>query len=498
MMDDTSENLPNLLQTAVYEQTLRLYHEGRHEEILESIDAVIPDALSIPMLSVAASSAYILKHYTRTEAILRNILALNPTAETYNDLGVILKTLKRFDEALSVYRKAIEIAPKNATLFNNIANVFKELDAFKDAEAAYIQAITLNPAYANAHHNLGKLYKEFNLYEKAEYSYREALRYEPGSIEAQANLGYLLLSEGRFEEGWPLYETRYDLSLNPTFASPDVSAPRWQGESLKGKSILIVPEQGYGDEIQFVRYLPLLKRHSPSRIILMCKPPLHRLFSVLEAIDHIITSVEEAPAYDCWSYLLSLPMYLHTTLDTIPAQLPYLHLHDTWMDKRLGLNTHDYRVGVVWRGSSLHDNDANRSLPDLSSLSPLWSLRGVTYVSLQKELSDQETETLDTLGIINMGKNLRDFADTATVISQLDLIISVDTAVAHLSGAVGKECWVLLPAQGCDWRWMRDRNDSPWYPGIVRLFRQTIPREWKEPLTEIVEALSDHIALPIG
>lgn len=483
-----------LLQSVVYEHALKLYHERNYSEILQSIDTLMPETLSISFFTVAAASAYALKQYDDVEKILRKIIELdkkNPDA--YNDLGIILKTLKRYDEALEVYTKAITLSPANAILFNNIANVFKETGSFEQAEAAYMQAITLDPAYVNAHRNLGMLYKESRRNQEAEVSYRHALHHDPECIHTQANLGYLLLEEGRYEEGLQFYETRYDQRINPTFPVCDFSYPMWRGEPLEGKSILIVPEQGYGDEIQFVRYLSLLKHHGASHITLLCKPPLKRLFSMIPDIDRLIVSLDEAPKHDYWSFLLSLPLHLNTTLSTIPAQLPYLTLSQEWFEGKPTLPKNNYTIGLIWKGSCVHENDLNRSLPELSTLAPLWNIPGVTYVSLQKERSNEDADFLSSHSMIDMSHQLDDFADTAAIISTLDLIICVDTAIAHLSGALGKPCWVLLPYKGCDWRWLRERSDSPWYPDTLRLFRQSSPRNWDETIAHVADALSHHV-----
>jgi ADP-heptose:LPS heptosyltransferase len=259
-----------------------------------------------------------------------------------------------------------------------------------------------------------------------------------------------------------------------------------------------MPEQGYGDEIQFVRYVSLLKKLGASRITLMCKPALKKLFSTLYDVDKVIVSIDEIEKHDYWSFLLSLPFYLNTTLETIPAQMPYLKIQDEWINKKLVLRDKNYKVGLVWSGSSLHGNDINRSLPGLFSLAPLWTITGITYVSLQKEYSLNDMDVHESKQpMVDMGKNIEDFADTAVVISELDLVICVDTAVAHLAGALGKTCWILLPHTNSDWRWMNERNDSPWYPGTIRLFRQTTPHSWDATITEVAMMLSAYAKKPL-
>lgn len=443
----------------------------------------------LTLLKSALSNAYALGRYDEAEKFLRMILTIQPDAiDAYNDLGIILKVLERPNEAISVYQQALELDPNNVKLHNNLANIFKENCDFQPAEHHYHQALAHDPTYVDAYRNLGMLYKEFHCYDNAEASYRQALLHDPKSIKTQANLSFLLLEQGRFEEGWKLYETRYDPQINSTFFHPELSFSQWSGESLEERSILILPEQGYGDEIQFIRYLSELKQRGASRITLLCKAPLKRLFSTLDTIDRIITSVEEIEEHDYWSFLLSLPLHMNTTLDTIPAYLPYLSVRGEWIDHPIR-QSNTFNIGIIWRGSASHDNDHNRSLSTLSMLEPLWKITATTFFSLQKELSSEDATLLADTPIIDLSMRMDDFADTAALISQLDLVICVDTAIAHLCGGLAKPCWVLLPSTLCDWRWLQKREDSPWYPGVIRLFRQRSPNRWDETITEVADAL---------
>lgn len=445
------------------------------------------------VLHSALSNAYALGRYDEAEKFLRMILTIQPDyVDAYNDLGIMLKVQNRPDEAIEVYRQALTLDPNNPKLHNNLANIFKENGDFEPAESHYLSALLHDPTYVDAHRNLGMLYKEFHRYDEAEASYRQALRYDPESIKTQSNLGFLLLEQGRFEEGWKLYETRYDPRINPAFFAPDLPFPQWSGESLENRSILILPEQGFGDEIQFVRYLRELKNRGASRITLLCKAPLVRLFSTLTYVDRVISEVDEIKAHDYWSFLLSLPLHMHTTLDTIPAQLPYLSVNEAWINYRI-THSDTFNIGIVWRGSASHDNDRNRSLSSLAVLEPLWRIEGTTFYSLQKELSAEDAALLADTPIIDLSARMDDFADTAALISQLDLVICVDTAVAHLCGALAKPCWVLLPYTLCDWRWLQEREDSPWYPDVMRLFRQSSPNGWDETIAEVTDALEKRV-----
>lgn len=445
----------------------------------------------LSLLQSALSGAYALERYDEAEKFLRMILNIKPGyVDAYNDLGIMLKVQNRPDEAIEVYQQALALDPDNAKLHNNLANIFKENGDFAPAESHYRHALRSDPSYVDAHRNLGMLYKEFHRYDDAESCYRNALAYDSLSIKTQANLSFLLLEQGRFEEGWKLYETRYDPQINPAFFAPNLPFPQWSGEALKKRSILILPEQGYGDEIQFVRYLSELKKRGASRISLLCKASLKRLFSSLDAIDRVITTLEEIEEHDYWSFLLSLPLHLGTTLETIPAHLPYLSVNNEWIDHCIARDD-TLNVGIVWRGSASHDNDRNRSLNSLAMLEPLWRVSGTSFYSLQKELNPEDATFLEGQPIIDLSPYMDDFAATAALISQLDLVICVDTAIAHLCGALGKECWVLLPSMLCDWRWLEERKDSPWYPNVMRLFRQH--NGWDETITRVADALEKRL-----
>jgi hypothetical protein len=341
---------------------------------------------------------------------------------------------------------------------------------------------------------LGVALKELGHLDGAVASFRRALEINPDLAEAHLNLSSLLLSLGQYADAWPKYETRYHTNINGRYVIlPDVSFPQWQGEPLTGKSLVIWPEQGFGDEIQFARYIPLLKIRGVSRITLVCKSPLKALLGTLEGVDAVVSQSEAAslPFHDYWTFSMSLPLHFATTVETIPSGLPYLSVLperlDVWRDR---LPTGGLKVGLVWKGSAGHKNDANRSLPSLSTLATLWSVPGVTFVSLQKGQGEEEAATPPAgQPIVNMGSGIQDFADTAAIVAQLDLVICIDTAIAHLAGALGKPCWVLLPASGTDWRWLRERTDSPWYPDVMRLFRQTKADDWAATIGEVAQTL---------
>jgi len=415
-------------------------------------------------------------------------------AEAYSNLGNILKDLGQLDNASANYRKALKIKPDYAEAHYNLGNTLIDIDQIEGAVASFQRALEIKPDFAEAYSNLGSALKDLGQIEGAMASYRHALEIKPDFAEAYFNLGLLLLSLGRYAEAWPKYEARY----HPNFKGsnsilPDVSFPQWQGEPLTGKSIVIWPEQGFGDEIQFARYIPMLKIRGASCITLVCKSPLKVLLGTLEGVNAVVSQSEAASLsiHDYWTFPMSLPLHFATTVETIPARLPYLDVLPERMNLWRGrLPAGVMKVGLVWKGSALHKNDANRSLPSLSTLAPLWSVPGVIFVSLQKGQGEDEAATPPAgQPIVHMGAGIQDFADTAAIVAQLDLVICIDTAIAHLAGALGKPCWVLLPAIRVDWRWLHERTDSPWYPGVLRLFRQTKTRDWAATISEVTQAL---------
>ena len=439
-----------------------------------------------------------LRRFEEAEASFRQAIVLKPghVGAHYN-LGLLLQELQRFEEAEAAYCQAIALKPCYVDAHNNLGALLQKLKRFEEAEAAYRQAIALRPGDVEAHNNLGNLFLELKRFPEAEAAYCQALVFQPGDIEVQWNFGLFLLILGRFEEAWPLYEIRYHPeNKERRIFPPSLPFPQWQGESLVGKSILVYPEQGFGDEIQFARYVSLFKARGASRVTLACKPPLRPLLQTVAGVDRVVVLAEDhaVEASDFWVFPLSLPLRFHTTLDTIPVELPYLaadpELVEHWLPR---LPPSPFRIGLVWKGSGGHKNDANRSLPGLSALAPLWSVPEVSFVSLQKGQGEEEAlSPPENQPLLNLGAEIRDFADTAAIISQLELVICVDTAIAHLAGALGKPCWVLLPAIGTDWRWLQERADSPWYPGVLRLFRQEQAEDgWGSTVARVAAALGE-------
>ena len=488
-------NLGNLLKT------LKRLDEA--EEAYRGAIAVMPD-----YAEAYSNLGNLLKEQQRleeAETAYRRAIALMPDcADTHMNLGVLLKNQKRLEEAEVTYRCAIAVKPNDAELYSDLGVLLVEEKRLEEAEAAYHQAIALKPDYAEAYSNLGNLLQAKKYPDESEVTYRRAITLKPDFVEAYWNLSLLLLKRGRFMEGWREYEARYDpakkdrsMSPPPTLIGGASLPPQWQGESLQDKVLLIWPEQGLGDEIQFVRYLPLLKARGLKHLTLACKPPLKTLFAAQSLADRVISiddwRPEMAAEFDYWCYPLSLPLHFQTTLDNLPATIPYLTSApdriEHWSTR---LPQAAFRIGLVWKGRPTHKNDTNRSLPSLTTLVSLWSLPGIAFISLQKGSGEDEAcDPPVNQPLIHLGSEIADFADAAAILSQLDLLICVDTATAHLAGALGVPCWVLLPDYGTDWRWLEERTDSPWYPQVMRLFRQTSNSDWDSVVACVVDELKE-------
>ena len=434
------------------------------------------------------------KRFPEAEACYRRALKIRPDhPNAHANLGIVFKEIKRFAEAEAAYQRALEIRPDYAEAHANLGNLFMEVKRFPEAEAAYRRALAIRPERAEIRSKLGNVLYETKRFAEAEAAYRQASS-RPDYVDARWNLGLLLLHTGRFAEGWPLYEARYDEKNSAACVrKPAVAYPQWQGESLDGKSIVVHCELGFGDSIQFVRYLPLLNAMGARRITVICGQPLRALVESIDAVDTVLTPEQMAivPAHDYWAFLLSLPLHFATTLDSMPNAVPYVRpaadrIH-AWEAR---LPAPGLRIGLVWKGNPRHQNDRNRSLPSLAALAPLWNVPGAHFVSLQKGQGEDEAATPPPMQpLTHVGTDIRDFADSAAIIAQLDLVICVDTAIAHLAGALGTPCWILLPRVGTDWRWLEDRTDSPWYPKTMRLFRQRHQDDWTDTILEVAEAL---------
>lgn len=388
--------------------------------------------------------------------------------ETTFEAGAELQKAGRFAEAAEVYQRlADEVLTVNLAI--NLGICLTETGDFARAQHFLSLAAGKRPENADVQRLLGAALAEGGRTDEAEAAFRAGLAAKPGDEATLLALGGLHLSLGRYDQGWPLLDAR--VALHPGVVPQiSLSFPEWRGESLVGKSLLIWVEQGFGDQIQMARFTRELKARGASRITLGARPPLAHLFSTLASVDVVVPVAAKTKisveTHDYWTRCFSLPGRLGVTLETLPAQ-PYLAAPE---DRRARWSGHakGARAGLVWRVSTTGFNARHKALPD--DLAQRLLDRGL--ISLQPEDSGAE-----------------DFADTAAIIETLDLVISVDTAVAHLAGAMGKPCWTILPYVHCDWRWLRDRSDSPWYP-TMKLYRRSDPHDW----TEVVERVLDDLA----
>jgi Tfp pilus assembly protein PilF len=425
------------------------------------------------------------------EIVLRLALQLQPgMAEAHGNLAWLLEHSARQREAENHYRHALRIQPLEMQTYLNFGAMLTAQKRFAEAEAVYRKALSLAPDTPQLLSNLGVLLACTKREPEAEQCYRRALALSPAYRTARFNLAYVLLRRGDYEEGWSCLEAR-----EPSIHLEDkLSCPRWGGEALDGKSILIGFEAGHGDMIQFCRYTALLKQRGARHVAVLCHPGLKTLFARLRGVDHIVGMNEPLPGivWDYWTLPMSLPFHFGTRHDTIPSALPYLSASPERIARWktiIGDPDNRLRVGLVWKGNPKHENDEDRSLPSLAALSPLKQVAGVRFFSLQKGKAAIEAK-LPEVPLTDLTDGIADFEDTAAIVTQMDLVIAVDTAVAHLAGALGKRCWVLLPEYKTDWRWLTDTAASPWYPQVMRLFRQKTAGDWGTTIVEVSQALS--------
>ena len=411
------------------------------------------------------------------------------------NLGVALRKLNRDRDAEAVYRRGIDIAPDDTGLLSNLGSLLSQEGQLDEAIALFNRALAIRPDFTDAHVNLSIALRDANRFAESAVAAQNALRYDPNSAEAHTNLSHALLLLGDFTNGFAEYEWRFKV---PGFPTPlrDFGRPSWHGEPLAGRSIMLHDEQGVGDGIQFARYARILKEMG-ARVIIECNTQALRLFQGLIGADAVVGRFSPPPPFDYHAPLMSLPHRLGASLDNIPADVPYLRpepeLVERWGARLAELATtgeNRFKVGLVWAGSPEHRNDHNRSLP-LATLAPLSTIPNVQLFSVQKGPGMAQLSNAP-MPVVDLGAEIGDFADTAAILTHLDLLITVDTSVAHLAGALGRPVWVLLPFSP-DWRWILGRDDSPWYP-TMQLFRQAEPGAWGPVLERLEAALTKRAA----
>lgn len=430
-----------------------------------------------------------------TEAISLHQMALKlkpKFPEAAYNLGKAFSKQNRLNDAISAYRHAISLNPRYCDPYVNLGIILRHLGQLDEAIACYQKALKLQSKSAAIHTNLGNVWQDRGQLKQAIFHHQTAITLQPQCPEAHHNFSNTLLLAGELKRGFSEYEWRAKLSQieHP----PAFLQPVWDGSSLRGKTILLYAEQGLGDTIQFVRYAPLVKEKG-GQVIFRCPTSLRQLLETADGIDRLIFPGDPLPIFDTHASLMSLPYLLNTTLETIPCKIPYLSvpieitssLQISDFTSKPQPPTSNLKVGLVWAGNPSHPNDRYRSI-GLSQLFKILEVPNITFYSLQKVISVEDLQLLKNTQIIDLSDRLIDFAVTAAIISQLDLIITVDTAVAHLTGALGKPVWILL-AYIPDWRWMLQREDSPWYP-TARLFRQQQRGNWQSAIDLVVAALS--------
>jgi hypothetical protein len=405
----------------------------------------------------------------------------------HNELGNAWMDLGNVQLAAAVYRRAIECPEPSVEAFSNLGSIFRKQGQLDAAISLYRRALAINANFAEVWCNLGIAFKEQNKLDEALGAYRKALAIKPDLADARYKESHLLLLMGDFLDGWKGYEYRWSTVQKAT--RRQFSRPLWRGDAtLAGRTILIHAEQGFGDALQFLRYIPLLEQRG-AKIVLEVEPALKDLVSASSRIPHIFAHGETLPDFDFHCPMLSLPLAFSTTLDSIPNKNPYLFCPEShrqkWQDLLAPMP--GPRIGFVWFGNREHMNDFNRSIPPEAAV--LFVLDSpVALHCLQVGIKNPGDLALAASPkMIRLTDQIKDYSDTAAYVDQLDLVISVDTSVAHLAGAMGKPVWVLLPFAP-DWRWLLDRDDSPWYP-TARLFRQPTPRDWTSVLRTVRSAL---------
>jgi tetratricopeptide (TPR) repeat protein len=419
-----------------------------------------------------------------------NIVALN-------NMGNVLRQMGDAAQAVDYYRRALRLRPDYAQAAINLATALRDLGCIDEAISNARAALIAAPDSTDARINLGTFLQDQMRHAEAIEQFDAVLAIKPFSIDAQWNKALSLLALGQYEEGWKLHE----IGLGVPHMRGDNPSPerRWQGESLKGKRLLVWCEQGLGDSLQFVRYVELCKQRDGTMIVL-CPRPLRKLFGHCSFIDALPETVDEKD-FDFHVPMMSLPFVFGSTLETIPANIPYLHVgaekHAAWQEK---FNAHDkFRVGLVWAGNprenqiAAHLTDRRRSM-NLEMLRPLFDIPGVAFYNLQMGAGTAQIGSCGLQGqIVDLMGDVKDFEDTGAIIEQLDLVISVDTSVVHLAGGMGRPVWVLSRYDAC-WRWLQNRPDTPWYPS-AQVFGQQNPGDWASVVKAVRAALIEKLSL---
>jgi Flp pilus assembly protein TadD len=466
------------------ERALQLHERGRLDEaeaLYRELLARAPEhAETLHLLGVVQHQRG--RYESAIELIGRAIAANGRAARFHNSLGVAYCAVGRFDQAEASYRRALALEPGFVEAMSNLGNVLHRRGDLAGAVALYRRALALEPGNAVFHNNLGTAFADRGEIEEAENSYRRALALSRDYADAHFHLGLVRLLRGDYAAGWREYEWRWRMK---SFVTPprEFEQPQWRGEPLDGRRILIHVEQGFGDTLQFVRYVPEVAKRG-GRVVLEAPREMMELFAGVDGVAELVRRGPDPPAFAWHCPLMSLPLAFGTELATVPAAVPYIRVDPAraarWRERVAGIGSP--KVGVVLAGRRTWKAHYDRALPP-EALSLLAGVGSLALVSLQK---DPKLEPA-AAAVTDLAPELADFADTAAAICALDLVVAADTAAAHLAGALGKPVWILLP-HVADWRWLLDRSDSPWYP-TARLYRQDRPGDWQKPLERVVAGL---------
>jgi predicted O-linked N-acetylglucosamine transferase (SPINDLY family)/ADP-heptose:LPS heptosyltransferase len=468
------------------------HHAKRNAECETTLRRVLEiDPANASALHVLALTRHALDDHAEALALMRRAIALDPTAaQLHSALGVMLHGEKDYDAAIVASRRALELDPRDPVTHNSLGASLSSLGHAAEAIECYRRALAINPNYHECWANLGHAQQLLLRLDEAADSLRRALGIQYDYPPAQCAAGMLALLRGDYANGFTQFEWRWRLK---TMSPRDFKEPRWQGEALVGKTILLHAEQGAGDTLQCLRFVPQVAQMG-GRLLLELPRPLMQLTTSLEAGGEIIPQGQHPPPFDVHCAFMSLPRVLGVTLDTLPAKVPYLHADaaavERWARRLAGTGS-GLRVGIAWAGNPAHAGDARRSIA-LERFAPLLDVDGVRFYSLQVGERAGDLARLPAGKVVDLAPELTSYAETAAALAHLDLVVSVDTSVVHLAGALGRPCWVMLPFSP-DWRWLLEREDSAWYP-TLRLFRQPAPDDWDPVIARVVAALAQRAA----
>ncbi len=414
---------------------------------------------------------------------VRLLQQLPHNAELHNNIGVALRGMGRYDAAIAHYRQSLALEPNVPSHHSNLGNALRAINRWEEALQHHFRAVGLQPDYVEGFFNLGLTLRDMGRLDEAIGCFGRAAQLAPDNVRAVVEAAVAKLMRGDLQAGFRDYEARRQLRDHP---HPEFRQPAWEGQDIAGKTLLLYPEQGLADALQFSRYAPLLRQRG-IRVITLVQPLLRDLFRQSALFDDVISEGEPLPGFDFHASMLSLPALFGTAIGTVPAEVPYLKAAEK---QRIRIGAHGrtrLKIGIFWGAMPGHPLDRQRSC-SLNQFLTLADNPDVLVFSLQGGPAQKEIEALGATGLIHdAGRGIFDFAEAASVLTQLDLLITIDAPLAHLAGAMGLPAWVMLP-HSADWRWMMQRSDSPWYPSL-RLFRQSEPGEWGPVMSQIRTSL---------